>query len=109
MLKFKKYSKTSSDLFWFVDSNGKHLPKEFLAIYLKSVSSWRKPTMEPERNDFAILFYIRGTSEVIKRALAKHNVKTALKPFQTLFQLFPKPKEKFGTQQIKRSDILYSI
>ena len=65
--------------------------------------------MEPEPNDFVILSYIKVTLEVIKRALAKHNVKTALKPFQTLFQQFPKPKEKFGTQQIKRNDILYSI
>ena len=62
--------------------------------------------MEPEPNEFAVIPYIKGTSEVIKRALAKHNVKTALKPS---FSYYRNQKQKFDTQEIKRSNILYSI
>ena len=33
--------------------------------------------------------------------LAQHNVKIAVKPFQSLSQLFPKPKDKLDKQQMK--------
>ena len=43
---------------------------------------------------FCILQYIKGTSEPIKRILSNDNIKVAQKPYQTIGNLFPKPKDQ---------------
>ena len=42
---------------------------------------------------FAVIPYIQGVTEPIKRILNSHNVKVAQKPFQTLGHIFAKPKD----------------
>ncbi|CAH3155347.1 unnamed protein product [Pocillopora meandrina] len=56
---------------------------------------------------FAVIPYIQGVTEPIKRILNSHNVKVAQKPFQTLGHIFAKPKDPFTKEQ--RTDAIYSI
>ncbi|RMX38653.1 hypothetical protein pdam_00005926 [Pocillopora damicornis] len=42
---------------------------------------------------FAVIPYIQGVTETIKRILNSHNVKVAQKPFQTLRHIFAKPED----------------
>ena len=56
---------------------------------------------------FAVIPYIQGVTEPIKRILNSHNVKVAQKPFQTLGHIFAKPKDPVTKEQ--RNDAIYSI
>ncbi|XP_066017917.1 uncharacterized protein [Pocillopora verrucosa] len=56
---------------------------------------------------FAVIPYIQGVMEPIKRILNSHNVKVAQKPFQTLGHIFTKPKDSVTKEQ--RTDAIYSI
>ena len=56
---------------------------------------------------FAVIPYIQGVTEPIKRILNSHNVKVAQKPFQTLGHIFAKPKNPVTKEQ--RTDAIYSI
>jgi hypothetical protein len=42
---------------------------------------------------YAIVPYIRGVTEPIKRILSNYNIKVALKPYLTLGHIFAKPKD----------------
>ena len=48
---------------------------------------------------FAVIPYIQGVTEPIKRILNSHNVKVAQKPFQTLGHIFAKPKDPVKKEQ----------
>ena len=48
---------------------------------------------------FAVIPYIQGVTEPIKRILNSHNVKVAQKPFQTLGHIFAKPKDPVTKEQ----------
>ena len=56
---------------------------------------------------FAVIPYIQGVTEPIKRILNSHNVKVAQKLFQTLGHIFAKPKDPVTKEQ--RTDAIYSI
>ena len=56
---------------------------------------------------FAVIPYIQGVTEPIKRILNSHNVKVAQKPFQTLGHNLAKPKDPVTKEQ--RADAIYSI
>ena len=56
---------------------------------------------------FAIIPYIQGVTEPIKRILNSHDVKVAQKPFQTLGHIFAKPKDPVTKEQ--QTDAIYSI
>ena len=58
-------------------------------------------------NGFAVIPYLQGVTEPIKRILNSHNVKVAQKPFQTLGHIFAKPKDPVTKEQ--RTDAIYSI
>jgi hypothetical protein len=53
---------------------------------------------------YAIVAYIRGVTEPIKRILSNCNIKIALKPYLTLGHIFSKPKDP-----VKTIDILYTL
>ena len=55
---------------------------------------------------FAVIPYIQGVTEPIKRILNSHTVKVAQKPFQTLEHIFAKPKDPVTKEQ--RTDAIYS-
>ena len=92
---------------FFLNQNTKNCPKEFLVNLSKKPRNTDKSETCLEHNSFAIIPYIKGTSEPIKIMLAKHKVKTALEPLQNLSQLFPKPKDKLQKQQM--TGAIYSI
>ena len=56
---------------------------------------------------FAVVPYIQGITEPIKRILNNCEVKVALKPFQTLGHIFAKPKDHVTTKQ--KTHAVYSI
>ena len=56
---------------------------------------------------FAVIPYIQGVMEPIKRILNSHNVKVAQKPFQTLWHIFAKLKDPVTKEQ--RTDAIYVI
>ena len=56
---------------------------------------------------FAIVPYIQGIAEPIRRVLNNCGIKVALKPFQTLGHIFAKPKDRVPTDQ--KTPAVYSI
>ena len=56
---------------------------------------------------FAVVPYIHGVTEPIKRILCSYNVKVAKKPFLTLNHIFAKPKDPVPKEQ--KPDAIYSI
>ena len=55
----------------------------------------------------AVIPYIQGVTESIKRILNNHNVKVAQKPSQSLGHIFAKLKDPVTKEQ--RTDAIYSI
>ena len=75
-------------------------PKDFLQNCLKPVHSSRRTTEnDSSMMGFAIVPYIHGVTEPIKRILCSHNVKVAQKPFLTLNHIFAKPKDPVPKEQ----------
>ena len=56
---------------------------------------------QTESDNFAVLPYVAGTSEPIKRTLDNFGVKTALKPVRKIGNLFPKTKDYVPPDQIR--------
>ena len=42
--------------------------------------------------------YVSGTSEPIRRVLENHGIKVVFKPYQTMSQMFPKPKDQMDKE-----------
>ena len=72
-------------------------PKSFLYDCL------RRPTLK----GFAIVPYIQGIAEPIRRVLNNCGIKVALKPFRTLGHIFAKPKDRVSTD--RKTHAVYSI
>ena len=81
--------------------------KAFLRNCQKPVTTSNTPHERETATGFAVIPYIRGVTEPIKRILNSHNVKVAQKPFQTLGHIFAKPKDPVRKEQ--RADAIYSI
>ena len=60
-----------------------------------------KVTIYDPDNVLKEIFYNQGTSEPIKRILEHFGIKVALKPHQTIGNLFPKPKDHVPKAQIR--------
>ena len=73
----------------------------------KSVTTSNALDEREPATGFAVIPYIQGVTEPIKRILNSHNVKVAQKPFQTLGHIFAKPKDPVTKEQ--RTDAIYSI
>ena len=78
-------------------------PKRFIINSSQPKRSPQQPvTAAPEdEKSFCVLPYVQGTTEPIKRVLNSYNVKVALKPHQTIGNLFLKPKDP--CQKIKHA------
>ena len=77
-------------------------PKSFLHDCL------RRPTLTDSAvKGFAIVPYIQGIAEPIKRVLNNCGIKFALKPFRMLGHMFAKPKDRVPTDRKKHA--VYSI
>ena len=67
-------------------------------------------TVQNLNGDFAQFLTNSGTSESIKslkRVLDEHGIKVAFKPFFTISQMFPKPKDQMGKEDI--CNLVYEI
>ena len=86
-------------------------PKRFLDDCLRPPVCRNQNNSEAEGDTsvkgFAIVPYIQGVTEPIKRILSNCNVKVALKPYLTLGHIFAKPKDPVETNQKTRA--IYSI
>ena len=81
--------------------------KTFLRNRQKPVTTSSTPDERELATGFAVIPYIQGITELIKRILHSHNFKVALKPFQTLGHIFAKPKDPVTEEQ--RTDAIHSI
>ena len=79
----------------------------FLRNCQKPVTTSSTPDVREPATGFAVIPYIQGITEPIRRIFNSHNVKVAQKPFQTLGHIFAKPKDPVTKEQ--RTDAIYSI
>ena len=81
--------------------------KTFLRNCQKPVTNSNALDEGEPATGFAVIPYIQGVTEPIKRILNSHNVKVAQKPFQTLEHIFAKPKDPGRTTN--RRYLFYSL
>ena len=77
--------------------------KTFLRNYQKPVTNSNALDEREPATGSAVIPYIQGVTEPIKRILNSHNVKVAQKPFQTLGHIFAKPEDPVTKEQ--RTDV----
>ena len=83
------------------------IQKLFLRNCQKPVTSGNALDETEPATGFAVIPYIQGVTESIKRILNSHKFKVAQKPFRTLGHVFAKPKDPVTKEQ--RTDAIYSI
>ena len=87
----------------------KDYPKLFLNDCLRSPVCRNENSYEGDASvkGYAIVPYIQGITETIKRILINCNIKVALKPYLTLGHIFAKSKDPVKTNQ--KTHAVYSI
>ena len=88
----------------FLKANG--CTKTFLRNCQKPVTISNALDEREPATGFAVIPYIQGVTEPIKRILNSHNVKVAQKPFRTLGHIFAKSRDPVTKEQ--RADAIYS-
>ena len=88
---------------------GYNNPKRFLLDVGKPP---RAPTQNTGNENsmmvFAVLTYVQGVTEPIKRILGSFSIIVAQKPYKTLAHVFPKPKDRPVAKE-QRRNVVYSI
>ncbi len=75
-------------------------PEELVRMFFENV--------EPESNSsYAVLPYINGSTEPLKRLLKRYGIRTTTKPLRTLEQDFPSPKDRPLPE--KQTNVIYKI
>ncbi len=84
-------------------------PKDFLKNCLNPSACGNQNNSEGDTSikGYAVVPYIQGVTEPIKRILSNCNIKVALKPYLTLGHIFAKPKDPIPTNQ--KTHAVYSI
>ena len=84
-------------------------PKDFLKNCLNPSACRNQNNSEGDTSikGYAVVPYIQGVTEPIKRILSNCNTKVALKPYLTLGHIFAKPKDPIPTNQ--KTHAVYSI
>ena len=92
---------------WQIGEND--YPKFFLNDCLRSHVCRNQNNSEGDTSvkGYAIVPYIQGVTEPIKRILSNCNIKVALKPYLTLGHIYAKPKDPVKTNQ--KTHVVYSI
>ncbi|KAK3753752.1 hypothetical protein QZH41_005243 [Actinostola sp. cb2023] len=67
----------------------------------------KKKSDTEERKGFALIPYVQGTTERIKRVLESHRIEVCVKPLTTLRQILSKPKDPLPKE--KKTGVIYSI
>ena len=74
---------------------------------MNEVTTNNTPDEKEPATGFAVITYVHGVTEPIKKILNSHHVYVAQKPFQTLGHIFAKPKDLITNEQL--ADGFYSI
>ncbi len=84
-------------------------PKDFLKNCLNPSACRNQNNSEGDISikGYAVVPYIQGVTEPIKRILSNCNIKVTLKPYLTLGHIFAKPKDPIPTNQ--KTHAVYSI
>ena len=89
-----------------LQSNG--YPKRFILNASKPKPPLNHPlTVAESEEKYCTIPYVSGTSEPIKRVLDNYGIKVTFKPYKTIGQIFPKPKDEMGKEEIR--DLVYDI
>ena len=88
-----------------LQSNG--YPKRFILGVSKPKPPLDIPTAAESIRGYSTIPYVSGTSEPIKRVLENHGIKVAFKPYLTISQIFPKPKDQIDKEETR--DPVYNI
>ena len=70
-------------------------------------SNVQTPQRHENSRGFAVLPYVKGVSERIKRTLKRANIRTAFRPLETLSKIFRKPKDR--AVDFKVPGIVYKV
>ena len=83
-------------------------PKSFLYDCLRrpTLTHCNSPEGDSAVKGFAIVPYIQGIAEPIRRVFNNCGIKVSLKPFQTLGHIFAKPKDRV---RLIRKHMLYTL
>lgn len=82
------------------------------ANFIKKHSNIQNRKKDSQKEDqqpkgFAVLPYVKGTTERISRVLTQNKIKTCVKPHKTLKQILSRPKDPVRKE--KQTGIVYSI
>ena len=80
-------------------------PKTF--IHSSRRSSSVAPTSTPEWRAVAVIPYVQGVCECLRRVLTPLQIRVCFKPFLTLQQMLSKPKDQ--VPDLQRSGVVYNI
>ena len=64
-------------------------------------------SVEASTKEYAVLPYIRGLTEHLKRLLKHYEIKVISKPLRTLNQMLPSPKDRPSKE--KQTNVVYQI
>ena len=74
-------------------------PEELVCVFFERV--------EQNTNEYAVLPYIRGLTELLKRLLKRYDIKVISKLLWTLNQMLPSPKDRPSEE--KQTNVIYQI
>ena len=74
-------------------------PEELVCVFFERV--------EQNTNEYAVLPYIRGLTEPLKRLLKRYDIKVISKLLRTLNQMLPSPKDRPSEE--KQTNVIYQI
>ncbi|KAK3751073.1 hypothetical protein QZH41_001914 [Actinostola sp. cb2023] len=82
-------------------------PRQFIHRFSQDRKIAEKKSDTEERKGFALLPYVQGTTERIKRVLESHRIEVCVKPLTTLRHILSKPKDPLPKE--KKTGVIYSI
>ena len=83
-------------------------PKKFVQRHLERKSTEKENKEAKEKcKGLAVLPYIQNVTERISRILSSYNIKTCMKPNQTLREILSKPKDQ--VEKLQQTGVVYSI
>ncbi|KAK3735298.1 hypothetical protein QZH41_000232 [Actinostola sp. cb2023] len=82
-------------------------PRQFIKKFSTLPKRNRESTVDDEFKGFAILPYVKGTTEKISRVLSRHKIRTCVKPHKTLREILSRPKDPVISE--KQTGVVYTI
>jgi hypothetical protein len=81
-----------------IQQNQTPSPEELVRLFFDSVE-----TKTNYNYAYAVLPYIKGLTEPLKRILKPYDIRVTTKPLRTLEQIFPSTKDRDHHQKIRRT------